>query len=236
MIPPNVLTYWQGQFRGGRQVFDNEAVSLTIDASLDTARAAMILTRDDGMVAVALQPSLAERAGLLDAGPIVLSDLRARLAASGIVLNDPDFLFYRVPNRPVLQAESASVRRLTEADHDAFDQFYQSASPQDRDDAWVEFDDAAVFGSFGGERLVCAASMVPWRESPLADLGVLTLPDARRRGHARAVIAAIAGHAVAAGYEPQYRCQTDNGASIALARSAGFASLGRWEVILNPDD
>ncbi len=236
MIPPNVLAYWQGQFGGGRQVFDNGAVSLTIDASLDTARAAMILTRDDGTVAVALQPSLAERASLLDAESITLLDLRARLAASGIILNDPDFLFYRAADRPLQQALSASVRRLTEADHDAFDQFYQSASPQDRDDAWVEFDHAAVFGTFDGDRLVCAASMVPWRESPLADLGVLTLPDARGRGNARAVIAAIADHAVAAGYEPQYRCQTDNGASVALARSVGFASLGRWEVIRNLDD
>nr|WP_277925856.1 GNAT family N-acetyltransferase [Sphingomonas sp. JXJ CY 53] len=174
----------------------------------------MILTRDDGTVSVALQPSLAERAQLLDAGSISLPDLRTRLAASGIVL----------------------VRRVTEADRDAFDRFYRSASPQDRDDAWVEFDHAAVFGSFDGDRLVCAASMVPWPESPLADLGVLTLPDARGRGHARAVIAAIADHAVTAGYEPQYRCQTDNRASVALARSAGFGSLGQWEVIRPFDD
>lgn len=236
MIPPTVLAYWQHQFGGGRQVSDSGTVSLTIDASLGQARAAMILTRNDGTVPVALQPSLAERAGLLKATPIALPDLRARLTASGITLNDPDFLFYRAADRPMRQAASDAVRRLTEADHDSFDRFHRSASPQDRDDAWVEFDHAAVFGSFDGDRLVCAASMVPWRESPLADLGVLTLPDARGRGHARAVIAAIADHAVAAGYEPQYRCQTDNRASVALARSAGFASFGQWEVIRDPDD
>ncbi len=235
MIPLRVLAYWQHQFGGGRQAFDDRAVSLTIDASLDTVQAAMILTREDGTAAVALQPPLAERAGLLDANPLPLPDVRARLAASGIVLNDPDFLFYRAADRPLEQAPSDAVRRLTEADRDAFDRFYRSASPQDRDDAWVEFDHAAVFGSFDGDRLICAASMVPWRESPLVDLGVLTLPDARGRGHARTVIAAIADHAVGAGHEPQYRCQTDNHASVALARSAGFQSLGRWEVIRTPD-
>lgn len=236
MIPPRVLAYWQHQFGSGRQVFDDGAVSLTIDAALATARAAMILTRDDGTVAVALQPSLAERASLRDAGTVTLPALRARLAASGIILNDPDLLFYRATDRPVQAAPMDAVRRLTKADHAAFDRFYRSASPQDRDDAWVEFDHAAVFGSFDGDRLVCAASMVPWQESPLADLGVLTLPDARGRGHARAVVAAIADHAVAAGYEPQYRCQTDNRASVALARSSGFEPLGQWEVILTPDD
>ncbi len=233
MIPPRVIAYWQHLFRG-REAFVAGAVSLAINGSLDTARAAMILTRDDGTVSVALQPSLAERAQLLDAGSISLPDLRTRLAASGIVLNDPDFLFYRTAYRPMLPMDA--VRRVTEADRDAFDRFYRSASPQDRDDAWVEFDHSAVFGSFDGDRLVCAASMVPWPESPLADLGVLTLPDARGRGHARAVIAAIADHAVTAGYEPQYRCQTDNRASVALARSAGFGSLGQWEVIRPFDD
>jgi hypothetical protein len=31
--------------------------------------------------------------------------------------------------------------------------------------------------------------------------------------------------------EPQYRCQTDNAASVSLAKSAGMALFGTWEVV-----
>ena len=37
------------------------------------------------------------------------------------------------------------------------------------------------------------------------------------------------------GYEPQYRCQLDNLASVALARGAGFRRFGEWEIILEQD-
>lgn len=50
------------------------------------------------------------------------------------------------------------------------------------DDANVELDNWAVFGSFEEHRLVSAASMYPWDNAQIADLGVLTLtPFPRKR-------------------------------------------------------
>jgi hypothetical protein len=60
---------------------------------------------------------------------------------------------------------------------------------------------------------------------------VLTLPPFRGNGHARRVIPAISGHALAQGYEPQYRCQLDDVASAALAKAAGLTVDGEWDVI-----
>lgn len=234
MTPPAVLAYWQQAFGSGRCVFDDGRVSLRADPSLGETYV-MILTRHDGTAGVAIAPALAERTGLSDTAPMPLAAVRARLAAHGIRLHDPDHLFYRASSSQPPNGDH-SVRRLEPQDRDAFRQFRNAASAQDMDNAWVEFDHPVVFGGFDGDRIVCAASMLRWRESPLGDLGVLTLPEARGRGLGRAVVRAIADHAVAAGLEPQYRCQTDNLASVALARSAGFESLGEWEVIRTPDD
>ncbi|GAA1219348.1 hypothetical protein GCM10009655_18590 [Rhodoglobus aureus] len=57
------------------------------------------------------------------------------------------------------------------------------------------------------------------------------MPDFRGRGLAKQTDRAISAHALAAGYEPQYRCQIDNAASAALALSAGFGSFGQWDVV-----
>jgi predicted GNAT family acetyltransferase len=78
---------------------------------------------------------------------------------------------------------------------------------------------------------VSAASAYPWGGALLADLGVLTLQPFRGRGHARRVVRSISRHALDRGYEPQYRCQLDNQASVALARGAGLAMFGKWEVV-----
>ncbi len=234
MIPPAVIEYWQQAFGSGRCVFDDGRVSLRTDESLGETDV-MILTRRDGTAAVAIAPALARRTGLSDTTPMPIAAIRARLSEHGIRLHDPDHLFYRVPS-PVRSSGQHTVRRLGPGDSNAFEEFRGAASAQDMDAAWVEFDHPVVFGGFDGDRIVCAASMLRWHESPLGDLGVLSLLEARGRGLGRAVVGAIADHAVAAGLEPQYRCQTNNLASVALARSAGFESLGEWEVIRTPDD
>jgi predicted GNAT family acetyltransferase len=99
------------------------------------------------------------------------------------------------------------------------------------DDAFVELGHWLVMGTFADGRLVCAASMYPWRGTHLADVGVITLPGYRGRGLGRRTVRALSARALAEGYEPQYRCQLDNMPSAALARAAGFAQFGTWNVI-----
>ncbi|QFG69058.1 GNAT family N-acetyltransferase [Ornithinimicrobium pratense] len=88
-----------------------------------------------------------------------------------------------------------------------------------------------MFGTFIDDKLVSAASMYPWSGTHLADLGVITLPAFRGRGLGRVTVRAMSAEALRREHEPQYRCQLDNAASVALARAAGFTRLGAWEVI-----
>ncbi|MFE3902222.1 GNAT family N-acetyltransferase [Streptomyces sp. NPDC059153] len=175
--------------------------------------------------------------GLENGQPVDEAGFRQRLEKSGISLHGADNLFYFTDEaRGMLLGEpdGPSIRPLTEADADVFGQFEEAASEQDLDDASVELDHWAVYGAFEDGRLVCVASMYPWDDAPLADLGVLTLPPYRGKGRARRLVRAISRHALSRGHEPQYRCQLDNHASVAAAGSAGLTRFGTWDVV-SPD-
>ena len=199
----------------------------------------MILSRADGRVHIALRPEVAEQLELARLPGLSEPLLRQKLSDRALQLHSADLVFhFSAADQKSLRLEQPApgVRQLNAADAAAFAEFQASASEQDLDDAYVELDHWAVWGAFDGERLVCAASMYPWSadadgQSKIADVGVLTLPPDRGQGHARRVIRAIARHAYEQGYEMQYRCQTDNTASAALARAAGLSLFGSWEVI-----
>ncbi len=146
------------------------------------------------------------------------------------------FYFSEAEKNALLQEnQEGTLRQLTEQDDAIFSAFESSASEQDLDDAYVELDHWAVFGSFEQNRLVCAASMYPWGEDvQIADLGILTLSAYRGKGHARKVVRSICKYAYEQGFEPQYRCQLGNEASTLLAKAAGLTLFGKWDVI-SPD-
>ncbi|MFE0015325.1 GNAT family N-acetyltransferase [Mesorhizobium sp. NPDC059054] len=81
---------------------------------------------------------------------------------------------------------------------------------------------------------VRAASAYPWSGARLADIGVVTLVPFRGKGHARKAVGALSRHAFGQGYEPQYRCQTDNLASAALAEACGLTLFGKSQYV-SPD-
>ena len=190
----------------------------------------MMLEMVNGPVQAVVTPDIAKQVGIANSDVLSADDLKDRLAHAGITLHDPDYLFYLSTNVQPASNAADTPRQLTDADRTAFDVFYNAASEQDREDAWVELDHWAAFGYFDGDRLVSAASMTLWDDSPVADLGVLTLADARGKGFARAVVESINRFSRQEGYEPQYRCQLDNHASVALARSCGLTLFAKWIV------
>lgn len=185
-----------------------------------------------------VSPERASELELIGKERVDAVDLSARMERSGIAFNDPDHLFYLpLGDQAVLRRErfSAETRPLTTADAAAFEDFTREAPEDDLDEAFVELDHWLVFGTFIDDALVSAASMYPWSGTRLADLGVITLPAFRGRGVGRVTVRAMSAEALRRGYEPQYRCQLDNAASVALARAAGFTRLGAWEVIDTED-
>jgi RimJ/RimL family protein N-acetyltransferase len=237
VFSPLVTDFWHATFSGEHLVPPDATFAVAVNADLSEDRRVMLLHTTDGAFRAVLTPSLADAAGLYELRPRSEADLRQALSKAGVALHTPDNLFYYSrAELDTLLAEDPhpGVRQLSDADAALFAQFQSSASEQDLDDAYVELDHWAVFGAFAQDRLVTAASMYPWGNARIADLGVLTLPAYRGRGHARAVVRAVCKHAAQKGYEPQYRCQPDNQASLAVADATKLTHYGTWQVV-SPD-
>lgn len=227
--------FWHHTADTAEVSYRDDTLTLLVDPIVEDSRRVSIVRRVDGPTTVVLSPNVAEQLRL--DGALSEAAVLDALAEHHIDLYDADNLFYfdgATRAALVAEADASTVRKLGAEDADAFARFEASASEQDLEDAYVELDHWAVSGEFDGDRLVAAASAYPWVGVALADIGVLTLADSRGRGYARQVVRALARFAISEGYEPQYRCQLDNVASIALAKSLGLSLYGTWQIV-SPD-
>jgi RimJ/RimL family protein N-acetyltransferase len=227
---------WIRTFSNGQCLHSDRSFQLTVNPALSAERRVMVLETADGCVMAAVTPAVGQKLSLIRR-PVRSSDaFRRRLQEVGVSLHGADCLFYfsEADKYSLLADQPAGVRRLSDRDHAVFAEFQSAAAEQDMEDAYVELEHWAAFGAFEQNRLVSVASAYPWGGEQIADLGVLTLEPFRGRGHARKLVRSISQYAAGQGYEPQYRCQTDNEASLAVARAAGLTLFGRWEVV-SPD-
>ncbi|WP_220388550.1 GNAT family N-acetyltransferase [Paenibacillus aquistagni] len=236
----SIIDFWERSFVNGDIVYCDSILSITVNPELSEDRRVMVLETADGRIRAALTPLIADKIGLsqLQHQNLTIDTFQQKMHEAGVCLHGADYLFYYSnANKNILLQEGVKgdLRQLSAEDEDVFSAFQSSASEQDLDDAYIELDHWAVFGSFDEQQqLVSAASMYPWENARIADLGVLTLTSFRGKGHARQVVRSISKHAYEHGYEPQYRCQLDNAASTALAKAAGLTLFGKWDVI-SPD-
>lgn len=228
-FPTSILDYWHNAFAGSDS-FTSKGLSFAVSETLSPKRPAMIIEMNDGTARAVVRPEVAERVAIDPVTTLSIADIWSQLAGAGVTLHDPDYLFYLPKEAQPVLDKTKNARQLGENDRVAFDNFHLETSEQDREDAFVELDHWTVVGCFDNGRLVSAASICLWDGSPAADLGVLTLPDARGKGFARAVVQSINVISMQRGYEPQYRCQLDNHPSVALAKTCGFALFGKWIV------
>ncbi|MDR0251928.1 MAG: GNAT family N-acetyltransferase [Brucellaceae bacterium] len=236
MFSSAVTDHWKQTFSEGDLLFADADFSITVNPALEDDENGTVL-ETGGKTFVSIRPALAAQLELKQNSRLSAQDFRQKLAENDIRLHGADYLFYFPAGAAAaLPPQSGTVRQLTQADEAAFAQFCAASSEDDLDAAYVELDHWLVYGAFEEDKLVCAASMYPWNETKLADMGVLTLPAFRGKGHARNVVHAISKHASSLGYEPQYRCQLDNAASVHLAKSAGLHLFGTWDVIITGDE
>ncbi|MGQ5522755.1 GNAT family N-acetyltransferase [Chitinimonas sp. PSY-7] len=237
LFSTEINNFWQASFLNGEVLCRKDNLTVAINPALSEDRRAMLLETADGQINAVLTPALIDKLKLNRDQNLSEQALRQKLREGYVELHGADYVFYFSEAAKQILLEEAplhTIRQLSAADEAVFAEFQSSASEQDLDDAYVELDHWAVFGAFENKRLVCAASMYPWEGQKIADLGVLTLPLFRGRSYASNVVRAISRYACNLGYEPQYRCQIDNHASTALAKKAGLAQFGKWEVI-SPD-
>ncbi|WP_370679170.1 GNAT family N-acetyltransferase [Comamonas sp. GB3 AK4-5] len=241
-FPEPIYRYWKAPFIG-TDLYRDSKLSVVVNPELEADERVTILhTVGDAHTAIALRPDVAQSlkaTAIWDAGgPLSEAVVREGLQQIGIVMHGADNLFY-LPDSArgawVAETDADHVRSLHAGDAALFAEFERHVSQEDLDAALIDLDDWAVFGALGQDgRLLSIASTYPWGGVPLADIGVLTLESARGNGCAKQLLRAAARHAMARGYELQYRCQLDNKAFMALAQAAGLVLFGCWE-ISSPD-
>lgn len=113
------------------------------------------------------------------------------------------------------------ARALTDADADAIDGFHESCV--DEDWSYSAMDDAKLFraGAFDDGRIVAMAGFRPWG-AIAGDPGVVTLPQHRGRGHAKAVMSRVVAAALAHDRVSLYQTLESNLASVRIALSLGY--------------
>ena len=119
-------------------------------------------------------------------------------------------------------AATAGVHALP-VDHDDVAAFLAAVPSADADEAGLDAITSPAFVVRAGSGVVAAAGYRDW-PAGTAHVGVLTAPDHRGRGLARAVASAAVADAVAAGRLAQWRARVP--ASRRVARALGFTELG----------
>lgn len=231
-----IYRYWRAPFIGS-DLYRDSHLSVVINPWLEADEKVTILhTEGDAHTAIALRPDIAQSLNAIDKWSSACSEAAVRegLEEIGIVMRGADYLFYlpaATRGAWMAEADADYVFRLHPCDTALFSEFEHHAKQEDLDASLVGLNDWAVFGARGQDgRLLSIVSTCPWGGVPLADVAVLTLEFAHGNGCATQLLHAAARHAMARGYELQYRCQMDNKASIALAQAAGMALFGRWEI------
>lgn len=187
---------------------------------------------------ISLHPVLVQKIKETGSLPTTEEQMEQVLDSHGFNLYSADYIYYySQEEQEVLKKEiqDSSCRQLTSADAELFEAFTQTNSEEDLDAAYVELSHWAVFACFDEDVMVAIASVYPWEDTKIMDLGVLTHAKHRGKGYAQRLVRAISQYITQQGGELQYRCQWDNKPSIRLAQSCGLRFFGRWRVAIQKE-
>lgn len=225
-----VAKYWQARFATGDDVLTTSSIEVRSNTKLEAEERFMLLGTVTGPDKAIMLPEIAAQLPCLNRTQSVnLSQLRSELAKAGLILHSADYIFYFSATQKLTLAPDVAVRQLNQDDAADFSEFQRQCSESELDNASVELDDWMVYGLFNDGRLVCIASAYHGENDKMADIGVITLPTERGKSYATRVVRAISHDICAQNFEPQYRCQQDNEASISVAKSVGLALYCTWE-------
>ncbi|MDN3693643.1 GNAT family N-acetyltransferase [Chryseobacterium tructae] len=230
---PIVQEYWNDQFQG-EVLCDNPTFILFLNDELEEDSQIMTLEFPIGNSWAVINSKVAHYFKNINFTTLNFEKFVAILKDKHIFLYGADYIFYfsEEEKAHILNIESPdNTRPLTENDAEHFSTFESLSTEEDLDGAYVELDHWKVYGIFEDQQLVAATSMYPWQGTKLSDIGVITLDEFRGKGYAKQAVQVISKAALEDGYEPQYRCQLDNTASVALARKLNLSLFAKWNFI-----
>lgn len=138
-------------------------------------------------------------------------------------VGEQNVLFYctRETFRPYAGASAEPVR--------PDDAFWQEVGETEREfaEGGKKWHVEAAFAVYVGSVRASAARLIEKDHDPFRAVGIGTAPEFRGRGYAKACVSALTVWALERGLVPLYNTQTVNAASVAVARSLGYAEYVR---------
>jgi len=123
-------------------------------------------------------------------------------------------------------ADPRGTRPLSNTDRAALDALAAACPPGEWEASSIDPERPPVFGRLVGGALVAAGTLAPWRER-FWNVGIVTHPEHRGRGHGRAVVSAMTRHGLDQGWLLHYQTLLANVPSVAVARSLGYRRHAR---------
>lgn len=230
---PIVQKYWKDQFQG-EVLCSNPSFTLFLNDELEEDSQIMTLEFPSGNSWAIINSKVARYFRNVSLTALDFEIFVNILKNKEILLYGADYIFYfpEEEKEGILSLDlPENIRPLTPNDAEHFSTFESLSTEEDLDGAFVELNHWKVYGIFEDHQLVAATSMYPWENTKLSDIGVITLNDFRGKGYAQRVVQLISKAALEEGYEPQYRCQLDNTASVALAKKLNLSLFAKWDFI-----
>lgn len=217
--------YWDSIFKSN-VVFNNKVLSISINNDLEL----MILSQKNKTY-VTIKENIYNRLDLS-------SDIKTEYFYSQ--LNDLDIKLYSADNLFYLSDKAAdkisskdyiNTRLLNIDDVKLLNDFESKINDKELDEAYVKLDHYLALGYIVNNQLLAAASVYIYRDSKIMDIGIVSDPNYRGKGIAKATVQALSKEVISRKYFIQYRCSDANMASYYLALSCGFELYGKLEVI-----
>jgi len=213
----NILDYWKGDYNSLK--IANSEVFYGISEDLKEGFAQIyifdncrvIKYRDINMENIALKK-------LFEAE----TDKMEEILIKNFVIKEKTYISYLIPEKLKYEAvEDCEIRKLNKSDKESFFDFKKRVSKKDNAVSFVELDHPVIFGCFVDNKIVTSSSNLFFGDY-IADIGVLTDSNYRKKGYGKATVANLCEYNIKTGKINQHRCTNDNIASFKVAKSLGF--------------
>ncbi|MEL7625817.1 MAG: GNAT family N-acetyltransferase [Anaerolineaceae bacterium] len=135
------------------------------------------------------------------------------------------------------------ARILNLSDFSLFEGFFRANNPTADPEGWLfEYFSEKVkkeyfAGYFSNSKLVSVSDApdMPYLESKIQHTGISTMKEERGKGFGKRTVGLATHHLIELGICPQWQCDVDNIASIALAKSIGYQDYGTAYFLEEPN-
>jgi len=218
-----VDAYWASYFGCTLADLKGKATQVFTHAALGSYDGALAFRRGEAcIISVPESSPEIERAKLRAATPA--QAFNAQFLAKVFVIN-PDHVtgpaWVGVADRGSVKPSKSAARLLTGADEAAMRELAEGCGETAWKQSKIAVDRQTNFGLFVGPKLVAASGYLNMG-GLLAYIGVISHPDHRGKGYAKAVAAQCMTHALDKGLFPMWRTLQANETAVKLAGAMGF--------------